>query len=634
MRKYTRMTSLGLAFCLSLGWVLFAQAQSEKNFAKENYDKKEYEIPMRDGITLFTAVYTPKDKSRQYPILLKRTCYSIRPYGEDKFPRVLGPSKFLMEDKYIFVYQDVRGRYMSEGLFDNMRPNVPGNGKKQRVDESSDTYDTIEWLLKNIDENNGKVGMWGISYPGFYTAAAIPDAHPALKASSPQAPVSDFYFDDFHHNGAFIQGYLKAFPVFGYQKNGKTTKPWYGKYIISEDIPDGYAFNLELGPLSNVAKYYKSNNFFWHQVVRHPNYDEFWQARSILPHLKEVKPAVMTVGGWFDAEDLYGPLNIYKTIERNTQGFNMLVMGPWSHGDWARERGIQAVNHIYFGDSISTFYQKEIERPFFHHFLKDGEKPDLPEAMLFDTGKNEWKRFNVWPPRDAQGITLTFKENGVLAINEKPDASQVFEYVSDPQKPVPYRSVTEGLVFTPRPFMTDDQRHASMRPDVLTFQTAPLEKDMTLNGEIMAKLRVAISGTDADFVIKLIDVLPNDHPDFEHNPKNIKMGGYQMLVRSEVMRGRFREGFVYPKPFESNKVTPVDFKLQDVLHTFKKGHRIMIQVHSTWFPYIDRNPQKYVKNIFEARAEDFQKATIKIYGSSVIEVGDQKRLGAAPSGGK
>ena len=596
---------------------LFAQ----QNYPTKNYDKAEYEIPMRDGTTLFTQVYTPKDRSKTYPILMKRTCYSVRPYGPDKYPNRLGPSPYLMKDGYIFVYQDVRGRYMSEGEFDNMRPNIPGN-KKKDIDESSDTFDTIDWLLKNVKGHNGKVGQWGISYPGFYTAAGIPDAHPALKASSPQAPIGDFFFDDFHHNGAMLQSYLRAYPVFGKQKTEKTTQAWYGDQMIKDRPADGYAFGLELGPLKNVTERYYEDNFFWNQVVDHPNYDEFWQKRGLIQHFNDVKHSVMTVGGLFDAEDLYGPFNIYKKIEATSpDAFNILIMGPWSHGDWARERGIQAVNHIYFGDSISTFYQKQIEREFFNAILKENRTPELPEAFVFDTGTKEWNSFDVWPPDNIPPVTLTFQKNGKLGINEAPDNDLVFDYVSDPMKPVPYRSETEGLTFTPRAFMTDDQRRAAARPDVLTFQSDIIEDPVTLAGEITARLKVALSSTDADFIVKLIDVFPQDHPDYEHNPSNVKMGGYQMLVRSEVMRGRFRESFSEPKPFSPDEPTDVNFRLQDVLHTFKKGHRIMIQIHSTWFPYIDRNPQKYVDNIYKADESDFQKATIEVYGSSKVEVG-------------
>ncbi len=617
----TSLTSLFLLF----SFPLLAQ-NADSLYVRAHYQKQEMTFTMRDGIKLFANVYLPKDTTQQYPVLLLRTPYSVAPYGADQFPSRLGPSPYLMRDGYIFVYEDVRGRYRSEGQYDNMRPN---RRREDQIDESSDTYDTIEELLKRLgNRTNGRVGQWGISYPGFYTIAGAVNAHPALKASSPQAPVSDFYFDDFHHQGAFLQSYWMTFPVFGVQHEAPTDTAWYT--MVDAGTPDAYQFYQDLGPLKNSEKYY-ADNFFWQQVAEHPNYDAFWQERSILPHLNNIKPAVMTVGGWFDAEDLYGPLNIYKTVERNNPGtFNMLVMGPWSHGDWAREKGSQAVGNIYFGDSISTFYQKEIEYPFFTHFLKGSSPSDksallLPDAYLYDTGLKEWQKFDTWPPVDAPRYTFAFRtgealQPDVLLINEEPDDRLTFEYVSDPAHPVPFTEDVK-ITFTPRKFMTDDQRFAARRPDVLTLVTPPLDEDLTLMGEIMAKLKVSTSGTDADWVVKLIDVMPPDAEDSPTMQDHLRMSNYQMLVRSEVFRGRFRNSFERPEPFEPNRITDVAFPLQDVLHTFKKGHKIMIQIHSTWFPYIDRNPQKYVDNIFKANAEDFQVATMRVHGGSVIEVG-------------
>lgn len=598
-------------------------------YMQANYTKSEHFITMRDGIKLFTLVYTPKDTSKNYPFLMNRTCYNVEEYNDYK---VRTPSPYLIQEGNILVYQDVRGRYMSEGIFDNMRPNIKGNNPKNKtdIDESSDTWDTIEWLLKNIKPNNGRVGVYGISYPGHYSATALIDAHPALKAVSPQAPIADFFFDDFHHMGAFLQSYTAAFAVFGYQKNTQTKEHWFIEEISrfrKQKIADAYDYHLKMGPLKNFTKKYHYDNFYWNQIVEHPNYDSFWQDRNILPHLRNITPAVMTVGGWFDAEDLYGPLNIYKSIERNNpKTTNTLVMGPWAHGEWASERGKSTHNHIYFGDSISTFYQKEIERNFFNKYLKDEDNKKLPEAYVFDTGSKQWKTFETWPPKDIPTYNLYFNSNGVLSINKPALVQTAFEYTSDPLKPVPYTSQTEGLTFTPRRFMSDDQREASKRPDVLTFESEPLTEDMVLAGEIMARLQVAMTGTDADFIVKLIDVYPQDYPNYEHNPENIIMGGYQQLVRHETFRGRFRNGFDKPQPFVANEITKVEFPLQDVLHTFKKGHRIMIQIHSTWFPYIDRNPQKYVDNIYKANEEDFIKSTIKIMGSSVIEIGGEKTL--------
>ena len=627
-----------LIFSLGLG-TAFAQTAVYRDsvYMRQHYDKVEYSIPARDGKKLFTLVYIPKDKTRTYPILLNRTCYSASAYGNYKTRG--HPSRYLVHDGYIFAFQDVRGRYMSEGMFTNMTPNIPGNDPKNKtaIDESSDTWDTIEWMIRNIKGNNGKVGMFGISYPGFYTAAAIPDAHPALKASSPQAPISDFFFDDFHHMGAFLESYTPIFAVFGYQKDKPTRDAWFDdkiKPLTELGIKDNYDFYLDLGPLKKITEKYHGDNFFWNEIVDHPNYDDFWQKRNLLPHLKNVNHAVMTVGGWFDAEDLYGPLNIYKRIEATSpSAYNILVMGPWGHGDWAGEQPKSIHNHIYFGDSLSTFYLREIERPFFAYHLKNEGVSRLPEAYMFDTGKKEWKKFQTWPPKDAEPMRLYFSEGGKLSVNKPVDVQAVFEYISDPAKPVPYTSEAEGLTFTPRKFMSDDQRESSRRPDVLTFESDILSEEVTVAGEIMAKLKVSLNTGDADFIVKLIDVYPQDHPAYEHNPKNIVMGGYQQLVRHEVFRGRFRNSFEKPEPFKPGEVTDVNFPLQDVLHTFKTGHKIMIQIHSTWFPYIDRNPQKYVDNIYKADESDFTKATIKVHGSSVVEIGGEQKM-KANLGGK
>lgn len=612
------------------GFTSAQKINEDSLYMREHYEKLEYRIPMRDGAKLFTVVYMPKDKSRTYPILMNRTCYNASGYGD--FKTHGHPSKYLVQDGYILVFQDVRGRYMSDGLFNNMTPNIPGNDTKNKkdIDESSDTWDTIDWMVKNLKGNNGKVGIYGISYPGFYSAASLPDAHPALKACSPQAPISDFFFDDFHHMGAYLQSYTAAFAVFGYQKKDTTRSDWFIPEIMrfyGQPPKDGYDFHLKQGPLKNITEKYHHDNFFWQQIINHPNYDTFWQKRNLLPHLNNIKPAVLTVGGWFDAEDLYGPLNIYKMIEKTTPGAkNSIVMGPWGHGDWADDKVKNTHNHIYFGDSISIFFQKEIERVFFAYHLKNEGNLNLPEAYMFNTGKKKWEKFDVWPPKDIPPLKLYFGENGKLSVDKPLDEKATFEYISDPAKPVPYTSETEGLTFTPHDFMSDDQRDASKRPDVLTFETEVLTDEVTVAGEILAKLKVAMSGTDADFIVKLIDVYPDDHPNYDHNPRNIVMGGYQQLVRSETFRGRFRNSFEKPEPFIPGQVTDVNVPLQDVLHTFKKGHKIMIQIHSTWFPYIDRNPQQYVENIFKAEEKDFIKSTIKIYGSSVIGVGGEQQV--------
>ena len=579
------------------------------------YNKKEVVIPMRDGIELHTTVYSPKDTSKKYPIIMSRTPYSSRPYGADKYKALISPNRKMMKEGNIVVYQDVRGRWNSEGIYDNMRAYTP-NKKEGEVDEASDTYDTIEWLINNVENHNGNVGIWGISYPGFYATYSLLDAHPALKAVSPQAPIGDFFFDDFHHNGAYLLSYWRATAVFGYMKDHPTTEEWYSFPELGTE--DQYQFFLDAGPLSNLDKYYKEDNVFWQQLKEHPNYDDFWQKRGIIQHLENIKPAVMTVGGWFDAEDLYGPLNTYEHIEKNSSNYNTIVMGPWSHGDWSKEIKRQAIGNVYFGNDISKFYQENIETRFFNHFLKgEGATTNLPEAYVFDTGSKEWKTFDTWPPKNTSKESYSLQRNerlGQIATREY--SSQ--EFISDPKKPVPY-SEDIKMVFTPRKFMTDDQRFAARRPDVLMFETEPLEEPLTLAGDIMAKLSVSTTGTDADWIVKVIDVYPADHKDYEETQDYLKMGNYHQMVRSEVMRGRFRNDFSKPEPFVPEEVTQVNIQLQDVFHTFKKGHKIQVQVQSTMFPYIDINPQTFVENIFQAKPEDFQKQTHRVYNTSLME---------------
>ena len=602
----------------------FPQASAREEGAAfdvaERYEKSEHMVPMRDGVDLFTAVYRPRDATSEstYPILLNRTPYSCAPYGEDQYRDVVGPSRAMMEEGYIVVYQDVRGRYRSEGSYDNMRPHEAG---ELPIDESSDTFDTIDWLLEHVEGHNGRVGTWGISYPGFYAAAALPEAHPALVAASPQAPIADFFFDDFHHQGAYTLEYFLITPVFGYQKEGPTEEPWYE--IVEPETADGYKFYLDLGPLKNADRYYGDDNFFWREIAEHPNYDDYWRPRSILPHLDDLHTAVMVVGGWFDAEDLYGPLKIHETIERENPGlFNTIVMGPWSHGDWSRSSGPQVVGNIPFGEGISEYYQAEVEAPFFRHFLKDGHPPDgpgpgLPEALVFDTGAKAWRSFETWPPEDAEADLLYFGDAQTIADDapNEADAQPFSEFVSDPAHPVP-DSEEIRLVMTPRDYMTDDQRFASRRPDVLSFRSRILEDDLTIAGPITAHLYVSTTGTDADWIVKLIDVYPSEVPELEHAPEGVVLGDYEQLVRGEILRGRFRDGFETPIPFDSGVVTPVDLPLQDVFHTFKAGHQILVHVQSTWFPLFDRNPQTFVPNIFEAEADDFVPATHRVYHSA------------------
>jgi len=590
-----------------------AQLGGQAGYVREHYTKHEHRIPMRDGVHLFTSVYVPKDTSEAYPILMRRTPYSVSPYGENEYPGTLGPSELFMRTGYIFVYQDVRGRFMSEGEFVNMTPHVAEKRSERDIDESSDAYDTIEWLIENVPNNNGRVGMWGISYPGFYAAASMIDAHPALTAVSPQAPIADWWYDDFHHHGAFFLPHAFNFlSVFGQPRPRPTTR-WGERF--DHGSPDGYQWFLDLGPLKSVEdRYFHGRIAFWTETTRHPNYDEFWQSRNVIPHLKNVAPAVMTVGGWFDAEDLYGPLNIYRSIEeRNPEVFNILVMGPWPHGGWARSDG-ESLGNIQFGSATAVHYRESIEFPFFEYFLKGVGQLELPEAYVFETGVNRWRTFEDWPPADLRERALFLGPEGSLSF-EAPAGTPARwdEYVSDPAEPVPYtQDIAIGMT---REYMTDDQRFADRRPDVLAYRTAVLEEAVTLAGPVVADLWVSTSGTASDWIVKLIDLFPVDFPDHRGLPRGVRMGGYQMMVRSEVIRGRFRNSYEHPERFVPDEPTHVVLPLQDMLHTFQPGHRIMVQIQSTWFPLVDRNPQSYVDNIFEAEEEDFVKATQRIYRS-------------------
>lgn len=598
------------------------QNETEKtNYVEENYTKKEVSIKMRDGIKLHTTIYSPKDTSKEYPILLQRTPYSCAPYGEEMRGRI-GPNIHLMKEGNIIVYQDVRGRWMSEGIYDNMRAYIP-NKKENQSDEVSDTYDTIDWLVKNVENNNGNVGTWGISYPGHYATVSAIDAHPALKAASPQACIGDFFFDDFHHNGAFLLSYFRAISLFGTYKDSPTDTSWYS--FPKMNSQDQYQFFLDKGPLKNLNEYFTyedGEDFFWKEIVEHPNYDANWKSKGIIQHMDKVPSSVatMVVGGWFDAEDLYGPLETYKGIEKHgKENYNTLVFGPWDHGRWASSRVRNSVGNYYFGDSISLKYQTEIETKFFNHFLKGkGDKDSgLPEAYVYDSGKKEWNSYDSWPPKNS------IKENWYLSSNQKLTNNQQknkpYSFVSDVTKPVPY-SEDIKTVFTPRKYMTDDQRFAARRPDVLTFETNVLEEDYTLAGDILAKLKVATTGTAADWIVKVIDVHPSENMETnEEMQDHLKMSNYHLMVRSEVLRGRFRNSFEKPEPFTPNKKTDVNIKLQDVYHTFKKGHKLQIQIQSTWFPLIDLNPQTYVDNIYKADDKDFKTQTHSVYSDSSIE---------------
>jgi hypothetical protein len=603
-----------LAFLLGAALPGGAAAQGLEQ-VKADYTKYEYRIPMRDGKRLFTAVYVPKDQGQPYPILLNRTPYTVRPYGVDQYKSDLGPSPLFGKAGYIFAYQDVRGRWMSEGEFVNMRPHNPAKKGSLDIDESTDTYDTIDWLLKHVPNHNGRVGLWGISYPGFYTAAGMIDAHPALKAASPQAPITDWFIgDDWHHNGAlFLPHAFNFMANFGRPRPEPTKKP---RPPFDHETADGYQFFLRLGPLANAnARYFKDDVAFWNEVMRHETYDDFWKARNLRPHLQRIRPAVMTVGGWFDAENLFGALETYRRVEATSPGIcNILVMGPWRHGGWGRGDA-SSLGHVPFNAKTGEFYREKIELPFFEFHLKDKGEFKHPEAWVFETGTNQWRRHDAWPPKDAQAKTLYFHAGGRLAFEPpaESEARDAFdEYLSDPAKPVPFLDkIAIGMLSE---YMVADQRFAARRPDVLVYETDVLPEDVTVAGPVQADLLVSTTGTDSDWVVKLIDVYPDDYPDPSPNPTGVRMGSYQQLVRGDVMRGKFRNSFEKPEPFTPGKPTSVRFTLQDCYHTFRAGHRIMVQVQSTWFPLVDRNPQTFVV-IPEAKESDFRKATQRVYRS-------------------
>jgi putative CocE/NonD family hydrolase len=602
------------------------QQQELADYIKNNYTKREVMIPMRDGVKLFTSIYEPKDASQKYPILLSRTPYSVAPYGADKYKPSLGPDDLFPREGYIFVYQDVRGRLMSEGQFEDVRPHIPNKTGKQ-IDEASDAYDTVEWLVKNVSNHNGRVGVYGISYPGFYTSTAGIDSHPAIKAISPQAPVSDWFLgDDAHHNGALFLAQNYGF--FGFLDQPRPVPVSSFDYLkpFKWGTEDGYKFYLEMGGLANSGELYQKSYGtrikFWDDMMAHPNYDDYWKARNILPHLKNIKTAVMTVGGWYDDEDLYGALKTYQAIERQNPGiFNVLVMGPWFHGGWVRSDG-DWLGTAYFGTKTGVNYRSTFELPFFNYFLKDkGDISQIKEVNTFDTGANVWRDFNAWEPKAATDTPLYLQANGKLSFTDAVGSggrADYDEYVSDPMKPVPY---TQKITLNyPREFMTEDQRFVAGRPDVLVYQTEPLTDDITVAGDIKPQLTIASSGTDSDFVVKLIDVFPDDYkyPEGVKPPDATTVypfvpGGYQMLLRGEPFPARFRNSFEKPEPLEPNRPAKISFVMPGIVHTFKKGHRIMVQIQSTWFPLVARNPQKFVPNYKQAGNADFQKATQRVY---------------------
>jgi putative CocE/NonD family hydrolase len=594
------------------------EVKKQLDYTRSHYTKYEFRIPMRDGTKLFTVVYVPKDNSQPYPILLQRTPYSVGPYGIDNYRPVVGPSELAEKEGFIVAYQDVRGRYMSEGTFIDVPPHKTKFNGRTDTDESTDTYDAIDWLVKNVPNNNGRVGMWGISYPGFFAAYGLMNSHPALKAVSPQAPMGDVgNGDDAYHNGAFHLAANFGFYSSFKPRGAEPERPSQQFVRFDYGTNDQYDFFLRMGPLSNAnERYLKNQNIYWNDILKHPSYDEFWQARAQAPYMKNVTPATLFVGGWFDAEDLSGPLKLFRAIEKNGERApNTLIMGPWCHGCWSRGEG-QTLGDLNFASNTAEFFRERIELPFFIQNLKgkgDGLKalPDnqIPKAWVFETGTNEWLRFAEWPPKNASKKSLYFGAKGTLSFDST--ATQASdEYISDPAKPVPILSgIGAGM---PGDYMTYDQRFASRRPDVLVYQTGPLDHDVTIAGPITPVLKVSTTGTDSDFIVKLIDVYPGDYPNPDPNPAKVQMGGYQQLVRGEPFRGKYRNDLAKPEPFTPGKPAKIEFVMPDVCHTFRSGHRIMVQVQSSWFPLVDLNPQQFV-DIPTAKASDFVKATERVY---------------------
>jgi putative CocE/NonD family hydrolase len=609
-------------------------ASTPSDYVRAHYRKHEYRIPMRDGVLLFTAVYTPLDTTSLYPILLARTPYGVGPYGPNAYPEVLRPGHDFERAGYIFVYQDVRGRFKSGGTFVQMTPHNDVKHGNLDVDESTDTYDTIDWLIRTIPHNNGRAGLWGISYAGFYAAAGTIDAHPALKAVSPQAPQADWFVgDDVHHNGAFLL--TSAFNWMAMCGRRDSTAGMGCGDPFDFGTPDGYNFYLGLGALSTIdAKYFHGTVPGWTELMDHGTYDSLWQSRDILPHLRDIRPAVLSVGGWYDANNLYGAMHVYESIRRQSPATSArLVLGPWWHGQWSIDAG-DSINALRFGAHTGVYFRSTIQFPFFEYYLKGRGPSNLASVYAFETGANTWRTFDAWPPPATQHRSLYLRAGGTLSLDPPPDtSSSAFdEYVSDPAHPVPY---VPALSTDMDPdYMSQDQRFAANRSDVVVYQSAPLDSDVTIAGPIAPDLFVSTTGTDADWIVKLIDVHPEQPPGQQwaggkavtamdakrahllyYAEQASPLRGFEELVRGDVIRGKFREGLDRPMPFTPGAVTHVHFETLDVLHTFKRGHRIMVQIQSTWFPLVDRNPQRF-EDIYHAADTDFQKATQRVYRSA------------------
>lgn len=603
MKAYFHQTAVTLFLLLASIVVYAAEIKPDS----DKYNRQEVMIPMRDGVKLYTVIFTPKNQTEKLPFLLLRT-----PYGVNKYPspEKRAYTRDMAEDGYIFVFQDIRGRYLSEGKYEMSRMSRDKKDPKA-IDEASDTYDTVDWLLKNVPNNNGKAGEYGISYDGWTSIIAASDPHPAMVAVSEQATPSDMFMnDDLHHNGAFRLSY--AFEYAFMEEISKTDSLFqFGNY-------DTYDWYLKLGPLSNINKKYVHGKLpSWNSYVAHPNYDNFWERQSLHSRLDSPRIAIQHVSGWWDQEDMVGPQDAYKYLEKNDRhNRNFIVMGPWRHGGWAGGDGTSLGNIKFDGQATSTYFRKEIEAKWFAWYLKGKGDGNFAEAISFQTGSNQWKNYTKWPPAESKIKNIYLHSNGKLTFDAPAAAeSKPFDsYVSDPAKPIPYRARPVEETYGPGSrwyfWLTEDQRFVQNRPDVLSWETDTLTQDVTVTGNLLAKIYAATTGTDADYVVKLIDVYPQEYK------KELKMSGYELMIAADVFRGRFRKSFEHPEPITPNKVELYTIDLHGIDHVFKKGHRIMVQVQSTWFPIIDRNPQKYVPNIFEAKESDYQKATEMIYHSA------------------
>jgi hypothetical protein len=597
--------ALPLTLAAALAAIAVAAHQPAPSSPADAFTVRDEMIAMRDGVKLFTKIFTPKDQRGPLPIIFRRT-----PYGIDgaagSFVRYY---KALADEGYIFVFQDIRGKFRSEGTFVMQRP-ARAPGDTTSLDEGTDTYDTIDWLLTNVPDHNGRVGMLGVSYDGWTTIMGALEPHPALKAISPQASPSDMWLgDDFHHNGAFRLSY--AFEYATMMESGKDVKNF------EFDRYDTFDWYLSLGPLSAVNRRYLRESIpTWNDYVRHPDYDDFWKRQTLIPHIRSAKVPTLNVAGWWDQEDFYGPLDIYRTLEQHdTAGHNYLVVGPWNHGGWTRDGS--ALGPIPFGNDTAAYFRDQVQAPFFAYYLKDKGTRDFPEALTFESGSNQWRRWAQWPPvKQTTTVGLYFAANELLAVGAPPAATATGydSYVSDPAHPVPYRQrPIQATYFAGgskwSTWLVEDQRFVDDRADVLSWETPPLDRDLTIAGEVVARLFASTTGTDADWIVKLIDVYPESHPE------NWNLAGYQLMVSNEVFRGRYRRSFEKPAPIPANQVQEYRFSLHTQNYTFKAGHRVMVQVQSTWFPLIDRNPQTFTKSIFDAEEKDFVRATHRMYRS-------------------